>query len=85
MVTEKGEEKPESAKVVDNFKKYSTAFMAVEMMLKQDSVKQKGRALTDKLASILNKMYAMESHMELLKQKVFKFDALLPCYVSKCN
>lgn len=80
-----GDKGSESSEVVDQFKKESSAFLAVEKMLKENSVRQKSRALTSKLQNILNKMYAMESDMELLKQKVFKFDALLSCFISKCN
>ena len=63
----------------------NVALMGVQKTLKENSVNQKSRALTNKLQSLLTKMHGMESHMEHLKQKIFKFDALLPCFVSKCD
>ena len=67
------------------FKQRSKAFIGLERDLKVINGEKKNRALQNKLASILNKMLAMESHMELLKQHLFKFDALLPCLADKCD
>ncbi len=70
---------------LESFKQRSKAFIGLERDLKVDNGKKKNRALQNKLSSILNKMMAMESHMELLKQHLFKFDAMLPCLATKCD
>ena len=72
-------------KDLESFKQRSKAFIGLERDLKVNNGEKKNRALQNKLSSILNKMLAMESHMELLKQHLFKFDAMLPCLATKCD
>ena len=74
-----------SSKEVEAFKNQSTAFIAVERSLRACGGEKKNSALQNKLSSIIDKMLAMEGHMELLKANILKFDALLPCYSEKCD
>lgn len=74
-----------SSKTIETFKNQSTAFIAVERELKACNGRKKTSALTNKLSSIIEKMLAMEDHMELLKANMFKFDSLWPCPAAKCD
>lgn len=74
-----------SATSAETFKDSSSAFQTVERMLKSDSADSTSRGLKKKLSSIITKMHALESHVETLKQHMFKFDAMLPCYAGQCD
>lgn len=70
---------------IEQFKNQSSAFIALEGRLKQNSSDQKNSALQNKLGSIIIKMRSMESHATFLKEQINKFNQLLPCYASKCT
>ncbi|MBN2095910.1 hypothetical protein JW752_00730 [Candidatus Peregrinibacteria bacterium] len=70
---------------LEKFKENSKAFIGLERALKVNNGEKKNRALQNKLSSILEKMLAMENHMELLKQHLFRLDAMLPCLATKCD
>jgi hypothetical protein len=82
---EKPKESQLSQEVIEKIKEESTAFVALEKVLRTKSAEKKNRALQNKFASILNKMHAMQAHVELLKQYINTFDAKLPCYAEKCD
>ncbi len=74
-----------TAEELEAFKNNSQAFIKLERALKVNNGEKKNRALQNKLTSILEKMLAMEGHMDLLKQHLFRFDAMLPCLASECD
>ena len=74
-----------NAAAVEAFKNQSGAIISIERALKAKSAEKQNRALQNKLSDILNKMYAMEAHMELLKEQMFKIDTLIPCYAAQCD
>ena len=79
------EEDGDSSEATESFRNKSSAYIAMERALRANSAEKKNRALKNKLSSIINKMHAMEGHMELLKSHIFKLDSLLPCYPAKCD
>lgn len=70
---------------VEQFKNQSSAFIALERLLKQNSSDQKNKALQQKLGSILIKMRVMEAHATFLKTQVQKLFDLMPCFAPKCT
>jgi len=70
---------------LETFKNNSKAFIGLERALKVNNGEKKNRALQNKLTSILEKMLAMEGHMDLLKQHLFRLDAMLPCLATECD
>ncbi|MBU1018129.1 hypothetical protein KKA33_03835 [Patescibacteria group bacterium] len=74
-----------TASQLKKFKDNSKAFIGLERALKVNNGEKKNQALQNKLSSILEKMLAMEGHMELLKQHLFRFDAMLPCLATECD
>ena len=71
--------------IENKIKKESAGMVALESFLKNCNADQKGLVLQDKLQSILLKMHSMESHVELLREYLERFDAKLPCLAPKCD
>ena len=74
-----------NAKAVEAFKNQSGAIISIERALKAKSAEKQNRALQNKLSDILNGMYAMEAHMEILREQMFKVDSLMSCYIEQCD
>lgn len=74
-----------SAEQAQEAKSSSNAYIRAITALKSDSAESFNRALKKKLGGIITKMHAMENGMETVSQHIQRFDALLPCYVSKCD
>jgi hypothetical protein len=74
-----------SSDAVKKIKEQSSGMIALESALKKTCGDQKGRIVQDKLQSILTKTSVMQSHMDLLREYMAKFDAKLPCVATKCD
>lgn len=66
-------------------REFAVAAVGVERALKGNTAKQKNRAFTKKMNSILEKMHSMQADMVFLREQLERFDAHLPCYVLKCD
>jgi len=60
------------------------AMVQLESSVRSTSSKQRARALSDKLASIVNKMSEMESHMIYVGKSLRQVDTELNCYINQC-
>jgi len=71
--------------VINKIRNESSGMVAMESFLKNDSGEQKGMILQNKLQSILLKMQGLESHVDLLREYMERFDAKLSCVAPKCD